>query len=76
MLGQRERRRRIDLASDQIVGPRHAAIRRQHILDQVQARAGGRINWVIGSGGTETRDILSRMYQKGYSGPLWEFLIR
>jgi len=53
-----------------------AAIGRQHILDRVRARAGGRTNWVIGSGGEETGKIISRMYQKGYSGPLWEFLIR
>jgi radical SAM superfamily enzyme YgiQ (UPF0313 family) len=52
------------------------AISRQHILDRVRARADNRTNWVIGSGGTETNRIISRMYQKGYSGPLWEFLVR
>jgi radical SAM superfamily enzyme YgiQ (UPF0313 family) len=33
-------------------------------------------NWVIGSGGQETARVVSRMYKDGYSGPLWEHLIR
>lgn len=68
----------IDAASDLLdpVFYETAAISRRHILDQVQARAKGRPNWIIGSGGAETGGIISRMYQKGYSGPLWEFLIR
>ncbi len=53
-----------------------SAISRQYILDRVRTRADARTNWVIGSGGTETSSIISRMYQKGYSGPLWEFLVR
>lgn len=53
-----------------------ASISRQHILDQVASRAAGRANWIIGSGGVETSRVISRMYQKGYSGPLWEYLIR
>ena len=51
-------------------------ISRRHILDRVQAHANGRTNWIIGAGGTETSSIISRMYQKGYSGPLWEYLVR
>ncbi|MCP3953046.1 MAG: radical SAM protein, partial [Desulfobacterales bacterium] len=68
----------IDASSDLLdpVFYETAAISRQHILDRVQARGNGRINWVIGAGGTETSDVISRMYQKGYSGPLWEFLAR
>lgn len=68
----------IDAASDLLdpVFYETGAISRGHILDQVQARAKGRSNWVIGSGGAETGSIISRMYQKGYSGPLWEFLVR
>lgn len=53
-----------------------ASISRQYILDQVASRAAGRANWIIGSGGVETSRVISRMYQKGYSGPLWEYLIR
>jgi radical SAM superfamily enzyme YgiQ (UPF0313 family) len=69
---------RID-AADELLDPvfyTTAVISRRHILDRVATRAQGRINWVIGSGGTDTSSIISRMYQKGYSGPLWEYLIR
>ncbi len=51
-------------------------ISRRHILDRVEDSANGRTNWIIGSGGTETSSSISRMYQKGYSGPLWEYLAR
>jgi len=68
----------IDAACDLLdpVFYRSPAISRQHILDRVRTKANGRINWVVGSGGVETAEIISRMYQRGYSGPLWEFLIR
>jgi len=46
------------------------------MLERVKQRAAGRPNWVIGAGGTETAAILSKMYEKGYTGPLWEYLIR
>jgi len=52
------------------------AICRDEIIDQVKAKANRRINWVIGSGGDQTGPLLQRMYERGYSGPLWEFLIR
>lgn len=51
-------------------------IGRDDILSRVAAKANKRINWVIGSGGDETGALLERMYQRGYSGPLWEYLIR
>lgn len=44
--------------------------------EMIAAHARGRDNWVHGSGGDETGDILNRMYQKGFTGPLWEYLIR
>jgi len=53
-----------------------ALISREHILDRVREKAAQRTNWIIGAGGEETCSIVSRMYQKGYSGPLWEYLIR
>jgi radical SAM superfamily enzyme YgiQ (UPF0313 family) len=52
------------------------AIDSDTLIARVTARAKGRTNWVIGSGGDQTGELLERMYQKGYSGPLWEFLIR
>ena len=53
-----------------------ADIGRERIIERLKAKANNRINWVIGSGGDETGELLRRMYGKGYSGPLWEFLIR
>jgi radical SAM superfamily enzyme YgiQ (UPF0313 family) len=52
------------------------AIDADTLLARVKARAKGRLNWVFGSGGGQTGKIVERMYQKGYNGPLWEFLIR
>ncbi len=52
------------------------AIARDEILQRVEAVAAGRHNWVIGAGGDETAEVLQRMYEKGFSGPLWEYLIR
>lgn len=46
------------------------------IRQRVAEKASGRINWVIGAGGQETAATLDRMYKKGFSGPLWEYLIR
>ena len=51
-------------------------IGRDRIIERLKVKANKRINWVIGSGGDETGELLRRMYRKGYSGPLWEFLIR
>lgn len=52
------------------------AIDRTAIEAQVTARAGKRINWVIGSGGTQNAAAVKKMYERGHSGPLWEFLAR
>jgi radical SAM superfamily enzyme YgiQ (UPF0313 family) len=43
---------------------------------QVRQEAGERINWVIGAGGEDTSKIISRLYQRGHCGPMWEYLIR
>ena len=42
----------------------------------VQERSKGRMNWVTGSGGENMEKVIARMYSKGYTGPLWEKLIR
>ncbi len=42
----------------------------------VTARAAKRINWVVGSGGDTAASIVNRMHKRGFTGPLWEFLIR
>ena len=48
----------------------------EEILRMVKNHATGRENWVIGSGGDATARLMSRLYKHGYSGPLWERLIR
>jgi radical SAM superfamily enzyme YgiQ (UPF0313 family) len=46
------------------------------IMQQVTQKAAGRPNWVFGAGGDTTAAIIRRMYAKGFSGPLWEYLAR
>lgn len=46
------------------------------IIRQVAKISGNRRNWIHGSGGSDTINITSKMYQRGYTGPLWEYLIR
>jgi radical SAM superfamily enzyme YgiQ (UPF0313 family) len=52
------------------------AIGSDEIIKTVQTRSRNRINWVVGSGGEETARLLTRLYDRGYTGPLWEYLIR
>lgn len=46
------------------------------IIERVKNEARDRPNWVIGSGGTKTAAITAKLYQRGHTGPLWEYLIR
>jgi radical SAM superfamily enzyme YgiQ (UPF0313 family) len=55
---------------------RNASIDADEIIRLVQDQARNRLNWVIGSGGAATASIVARLHQRGYSGPLWEHLIR
>lgn len=52
------------------------AISHAEIEEQLLQRAEQRINWIVGSGGDAAAGIVSRMHDRGYSGPLWEYLIR
>jgi radical SAM superfamily enzyme YgiQ (UPF0313 family) len=52
------------------------SISSDEIIETVQTRSRNRINWVVGSGGQETAQLLARLYDRGYTGPLWEYLIR
>ncbi|MBU0943109.1 MAG: cobalamin-dependent protein [Proteobacteria bacterium] len=52
------------------------AITHQAIEKAILHQAGKRINWIVGSGGTEAAATVSKMHQRGYTGPLWEYLIR
>lgn len=51
-------------------------IDRMTIETMVAARVGKRINCVVDSGGVEGAATVGRMHARGYSGPLWEYLIR
>ncbi|MDL2268735.1 radical SAM protein [Desulfosarcina sp. OttesenSCG-928-A07] len=48
----------------------------QEIPEIITKQANGRINWIIGAGSPENTRITTRMYEKGYTGPLWEYLCR
>jgi radical SAM superfamily enzyme YgiQ (UPF0313 family) len=52
------------------------AITHQAIENTILQKAGKRINWIVGSGGTKAAATVSKMHQRGYTGPLWEYLIR
>jgi len=45
------------------------------MLDEVSRRAQGRNDWVVGAGGERMAKVVSRFYDRGYTGPLWEKLI-
>jgi radical SAM superfamily enzyme YgiQ (UPF0313 family) len=46
------------------------------IAEKIAERAESRPNWIAGAGGEQAASIVSRMYKRGFSGPLWEYLIR
>ena len=55
---------------------RNLSLGADDIEQQVVEKAKGRANWVVGAGGDATANIIRRMYARGFSGPLWEYLIR
>jgi radical SAM superfamily enzyme YgiQ (UPF0313 family) len=55
---------------------RSSSIEPGDMIRRVKDVAEDRPNWVIGSGGREMASIIARLYQRGYTGPLWEYLIR
>ena len=46
------------------------------MVRMVRERSRGRANWITGSGGENMEKVISRMYSRGYTGPLWEKLIQ
>lgn len=52
-----------------------SAIDIEAIVDLVKKKTGSRPNWIIGSGGDKTAQTLSKMYDRGFWGPLWELLV-
>jgi radical SAM superfamily enzyme YgiQ (UPF0313 family) len=51
------------------------SIRLTDITRQVEDHAQGRYHWVRAAGGEQTSQILARLYKRGHTGPLWEYLI-
>jgi len=65
-------------AGDSLVEPvfyRPEAIGLEEIAALVGERAAGKNNWLAGSGGGQN-EITARLYARGFTGPLWEFLAR
>jgi len=46
------------------------------IMKRVEAHANGRFNWLIGAGESKATRVLPKLYERGFTGPLWEHLIR
>ncbi len=55
---------------------RNAHLTEAAVTETVRRRSRGRLNWVLGAGGPQTAALMSRMYRRGYVGPLWEYLVR
>jgi hypothetical protein len=45
------------------------------IAQRVEQRAANRPHWVIGSGSERSAELISRLYERGHTGPLWEKLL-
>jgi radical SAM superfamily enzyme YgiQ (UPF0313 family) len=55
---------------------RSPAINVDEIVAMVERHAGGRLNWIIGAGEAKATRILPKLYRRGFTGPLWEYLIQ
>jgi radical SAM superfamily enzyme YgiQ (UPF0313 family) len=50
------------------------AIDHNTIYTIVTTRAAGRINWIVGSGGEKSAETVKKLHERGFVGPLWEYL--
>jgi len=48
----------------------------KEIMQVVENHANGRFNWIIGSGESKATRVLPKLYDRGFTGPLWEHLIQ
>ena len=48
----------------------------EQIMEMVEKHANGRSSWIIGAGEAKATRILPRLYRRGFTGPLWEYLIQ
>lgn len=55
---------------------RPSQIDTKEIIRRVNEQAKDRSHWVVGSGGQKAAGIIDRLYTRGHTGPLWEYLIR
>ncbi len=46
------------------------------LVKKVEAHAAGRFNWLIGAGESKATRVLPKLYERGFTGPLWEHLIQ
>ncbi|HHD64363.1 MAG TPA: radical SAM protein [Desulfobulbaceae bacterium] len=44
------------------------------ICNMVTTRAADRLNWIVGSGGEKSAEIVKKLHDRGFTGPLWEHL--
>jgi radical SAM superfamily enzyme YgiQ (UPF0313 family) len=68
------------IAAEQNILPpvfyRSPEITAQEIMQMVENHANGRLNWIIGAGEAKATRILPKLYRRGFTGPLWEYLIQ
>jgi hypothetical protein len=48
----------------------------KEIMQAVENHANGCFNWIIGSGESKATRVLPKLYDRGFTGPLWEHLIQ
>ncbi|MEI6608634.1 MAG: lipid biosynthesis B12-binding/radical SAM protein [Deltaproteobacteria bacterium] len=48
----------------------------KEIMQAVENHANGRFNWIVGAGESKATRVLPKLYERGYTGPLWEHLIQ
>lgn len=66
-------------AGENILPPvfyRSQGITVEEIMKTVENHANGRLNWLIGAGEAKATRILPKLYRRGFTGPLWEYLIQ
>jgi len=66
-------------AGQNILSPvfyRSSEITAEEIMKMVENQANGRLNWIIGAGEAKATRILPKLYRRGFTGPLWEYLIQ
>lgn len=48
----------------------------KEIMQLVENHADGRFNWLVGAGESKATRVLPKLYDRGFTGPLWEHLIQ